>query len=118
MGLAEQGRGAGGEPSRSRGSKASDIARKYHANLDRAALVGIVPMLTCVIARSTQQYRCRAWRNEPFIQNPYAGWLISNALIFCDDASSFVGWPRQPRAVTRVQISLIIRIAPASDFRA
>jgi hypothetical protein len=51
----------------------------------------------------------------PFIQDPYAGWLIWNALTFCDDASSFVG---RPRTATRVQISLIIRIAPASDFRA
>jgi hypothetical protein len=73
MGLAGQGNGAGGKQSRSRGSKASDVARKSHANLHRAALSGIIPMLAFVIARPTQQYRCRARRYELSIQNPYVG---------------------------------------------
>jgi len=75
MGLAEQRGGRAGKPSSSGDRRTSGIPFEIHANFVRAATGKDVAVLLCVMARLTQQYRCRGEGNGASASNPELGWL-------------------------------------------
>jgi hypothetical protein len=85
MGLSGQRAGVAGRSSRPPGQATCGIALENHANCGRAVLGEIVPVLVCLIARLTQQYRCRGGADATFASSPDVGWLIWNALTFWDE---------------------------------
>jgi hypothetical protein len=95
-----------GKALRPAGEGAGGIPRENHAFSVRAAIVENVSVPICVIARQTEQYRCRAGeaRDAAFLCT--VGWLIRNALTLFEIAAGYVCLRSAGDRATHLQISL------------
>jgi hypothetical protein len=94
------------KPPRSAAEGTCGIPRENSALSGRAAIIENVSVPICVIARQTEQYRCRAGEARDAAPDHEADWLIRNALTLFEIAAGYVCLRSAVDRATHLQVSL------------